>query len=228
MITSGSLIHYDIGAGAEAFSTTRDASLPYPVIQAHQTHSDRVALITDPNTTRADLEGVDALITRLPRCAIGARTADCIPVLLYDPEQQAIAAIHAGWRGTVLHIVCRTIEQMRRHFRTDPAQLKAIIGPGIGFAGFQVGAEVVEAFRDAGFPMQQIWEDQGAKQPGSMTGGHHIDLWEANRWLLTESGVLPGHIQMAGLCTYGHPELFYSARREGTACPRLIHAIRLL
>ena len=179
-------------------------------------------------TTREQLEGVDALITNVPGVAISVRTADCIPVLLYDPVHKAIAAVHDGWRGTVQRLSQKVIAEMGRRYGTNPADLKAVIGPGIGPESFQVGQEVVDEFAQAGFPMEQILKDCGPKATTSdnpMNGGLHIDLWRANEWLLEEAGVTS--IQLTGICTYQHNDRFYSARREGAKCGRIINCIKL-
>lgn len=221
------IFFHDIDRGVEAFSTMRDFELPYPVIQAHQTHQDRIAVIDRADYTREELEGIDAMVTDLPGVAIGARTADCIPVLLYDPVRRAVAAVHCGWRGTVLHLSSKTIAKMTEVYGTSPENLKALVGPGIGPDSFQVGPEVVAAFMDAGFP-PSIVHDEGPKDtvPGSMKGGLHIDLWEANRWLLLESGVRVENISVTAVCTYLDGR-FYSARREGVSCGRIINSIML-
>lgn len=94
------LLQYDIAPGkVEAFTTYRDSELPYFVVTAHQVHGTEIAVVTDPATGRDELEGYDALITNVKGCAIGVRTADCIPVLLYDHEHGVAAAVHSGWRG---------------------------------------------------------------------------------------------------------------------------------
>ena len=224
------LLKYCMGAGVEAFSTEREAELPYYVVQPHQVHGTEIREVLDPLTTREQLEGVDALVTNVPGVAISVRTADCIPVLLYDPVHKAVAAVHAGWRGTVQHISCKVIDRMRELYGTDAASLKAVIGPGIGPESFQVGQEVVDAFASAGFPMEQILKDCGPKAPTAdnpMNGGLHIDLWRANQWLLEQSGVQPQNIQVSDICTYKENNRFYSARREGTKCGRIINVIKL-
>ena len=137
------LLKYDLGTGAEAFSTRRDSELPYPVIQGHQVHNCKVAVIDRPGITREELEGFDAFVTELPGVAIGVRTADCVPVLLYDPVNRVVAAVHSGWKGTVKHISQKAIDVMVRKFRSKPEDLRAVIGPGIGPDSFQVGEEVV-------------------------------------------------------------------------------------
>ena len=221
------LLKYVLGEGVEAFSTQRDASLPYPVIQGHQIHESRVAVIDRPGMTREELEGYDAFITKLPGVAIGVRTADCVPVLLYDPEKRVVAAIHAGWKGTVLHISQCAINVMVQDFKCRPESIRAAIGPAIGPDSFQVGEEVATRFKEAGFPVNDIWSFRGPGDGRPMSGGHHIDLFKANRWLLEQAGILSENIHECGIDTYT-TEAFFSARREGVACGRIINAIMLV
>jgi len=210
-----------------AFSAGRDAVLPFPVVQAHQVHGDKIAYVGTPSLTREDLEGIDALLTDVPGCAIGARSADCVPILLFDTTHRAAAAVHAGWKGTALAITSKAVRAMSERFGTNPVDVRAVIGPSIGSDSFQVGEEVVARFRQAGFPMDLVHSYRGPRREGTMQGGHHIDLWAANRWLLTSCGVPDEQIHTAGICTYLHNDLFYSARREGVSCPRIINAIRI-
>ena len=212
--------------GVEAFYTEREAVLPYPVIQGHQVHGSRVAIVERPGMTREELEGYDAFVTRLPGVAIGVRTADCVPVLLYDPVERVVAAVHAGWKGTVLHISEGALEAMGQEFGSRPENLLATIGPSIGPDSFQVGEEVAEKFKEAGFPMDEIWSFRGPGDGSPLSGGHHIDLWKANRWLLEQLGIPPESIEVVGIDTFTTPSLF-SARREGVACGRIINAIML-
>lgn len=263
------LYRYDMGHGVEAFSTEKGEVLPFPVIQAHQVHGDKVARVfldgdslmaevfglggtsvpgpcwgtveTDPGRSiPPSIVGVDALITDVPGVAIGARTADCIPVLLHDPVHHAIAAVHAGWRGTLARIPAKALAAMSSCYGTDPAEVVAVIGPGIGPDSFQVGREVADAFGAAGFDLSLILHDEGqvpsdaaarpgesASAPRSMRGGLHIDLWLANELTLIQSGVSPDHIHVAGIDTYTAVDQFYSARRETIACPRIINVIAL-
>lgn len=224
---SDSILTYDLGPGVEAFTAGRDAALPCPVIQGHQVHGKRVAIIDRPDLTRADLEGYDAFVTNLPGVAIGVRTADCVPILLYDPVWKTIAAVHAGWKGTVLNVIKDAIEVMQNEFGTKAENLKALIGPAIGPDSFQVGEEVVELFRSAGFPMAEIHTFRGDGDGSPMSGGHHIDLFKANRILLENAGVKAANIQIIGIDTFTDSRL-YSARRQGAACGRNINAIKLI
>lgn len=222
---------YQIADDVNAFSTERDEELPFYVVQPHQVHGTVIREVTDPMTTREELEGVDALMTDVPGVAISVRTADCIPVLLYDPVHMAIAAVHDGWRGTVQRLSQKVIAEMQNRYGTNAKDLKAVIGPGIGPESFQVGQEVASEFRNAGFPMGQILKDCGPKSPteaNPMAGGLHIDLWTANKWLLEEAGVLSANIQVAGICTYKRYDRYFSARREGVKCGRIINVIKML
>lgn len=222
---SGGLLKYDLGIHTEAFSTENGSDPPYHVIQPHQTHTDNIAVITDASISREDLQNTDALITNLTNCAIGVRTADCVPILLYDCANHAVAAIHSGWRGTVKKIVQKAIILMQKNYGTDASILKAIIGPSISVDSFQVGNEVVEAFHEAGFPMDVIHKVYHS----TTLPGNHIDLWEANKWLLCESGVKLENIHISGICTYTHHTHFYSARRDGNNHDqRIITAIKLI
>lgn len=204
----------------------KDAQLPYPVITAHQVHGFNVAVIDRPGITRDELQGYDALVTNIPECAIGVRTADCIPILLYDPVNKAVAAIHSGWKGTVQKIIHKTLGTMFNEYGTKTDDLIAAIGPGICKSHFQVGNEVVQFFKEAGFPLEKIWSFDGSWTFGDPTGGHHIDLAEANKWLLTESGLKEENIILSGICSF-HDDRFYSARREGFDTGRTINAISI-
>ncbi len=220
------LLRYDMDDAVEAFTAGCGSVLPYNVITGHQVHGVRVAVIDRPDLTRQDLEGYDAFITNLRDCAIGVRTADCIPVLMYDPVHKAVGAVHSGWKGTVAGISACAINAMALEFGTMASDIKAVIGPGICRESFQVGQEVVGMFREAGFPMERIYEWQGECDGTPMRGGHHIDLFQANSWILESAGVQSTSIQTAGICTYIDSR-FYSARREGAACGRNINAIKI-
>lgn len=221
------LLEYQIAPEVEAFSTRRECELPYPVVQAHQTHSVNVAVIDHPGYTREMLEGVDAMVTNVRGVALGVRSADCIPVLLYDPVNHAIGAAHSGWRGTVNKIANWTIREMALRYGSKPKDMKAVIGPGIGADAFQVGEDVAQLFKQSGFPVDRIWSFRGPRTEGSMAGGHHIDLPEVVRITLHESGIPDENIYMCGICTYQDTD-FFSARREGSTCGRIISSIKLI
>ncbi|QIX63820.1 peptidoglycan editing factor PgeF [Parabacteroides distasonis] len=193
----------------------------------HQTHEDRVLAIDasflslNDKERKQRLEGVDALVTNVPDVCVAVSTADCVPVLLYAPDRKVVAAVHAGWRGTVLHIARKAASLMIEAYDCDPTQLVAGIGPSISQAAFEVGEEVVKAFQMAGFPMERILRRNAETQKA------HIDLWETNRLQLLEAGLLSGHIEIAGICTYIRYEDYFSARRLGVKSGRILTGICL-
>lgn len=149
---------------------------------------------------------------------IGVSTADCIPVLLYDKVNNAAAAVHAGWRGTVQRIVEKVFHHMECAFGTRSADVIAVIGPGISLKNFEVGDEVYEAFKAQDFNMRLI-----ARRYAKW----HIDLPLCNRLQLECVGVPQQAIQMTGICTYDHVDDYFSARRLGTASGRIFTGIML-
>jgi YfiH family protein len=143
----------------------------------------------------------DALLENRPGSAVAIKTADCIPILLADPRHRAVAAVHAGWRGTVAEIARHAVDAMRRHFETRPEDLHAAIGPGIGKCCYEVGPEVAQHFGE--------------------TSRAHIDLVEANRQQLRAAGLAGGRIYAAALCTMCLPGEFHSYRRDRDAAGRM-------
>jgi YfiH family protein len=143
----------------------------------------------------------DALIEDQPGSVVAVKTADCIPVLLVDERRHAVAAVHAGWRGTAARIAADAVAAMGRRFGTSAEDLHAAIGPGIGECCYEVGAEVAERF--------------GGQGRG------HIDLAAANRRQLEQSGVTPRRIYASNLCTMCRGEEFDSFRRDQERAGRM-------
>ena len=219
---------------------------PLSIFIPRQTHSVNVVWAEGPG----EAPDSDAVITRVPGLCVAVKTADCIPVLLYDERQGFVAAVHAGWRGTVGRIVSRTIEEMQSRGQ----DLHAVIGPGISLASFEVGDEVYDAFREAGFPMDRIArrfllsnsQTSIQNSQSSATASQlstcaselsivnyqlsinatkwHLDLWEANRWLLEQAGVTRIHVDGTDTMTSAG---FYSARRDTIKTGRNINGIML-
>jgi len=189
--------------------------------QVHDTRSlvidaDFLSLSREEQTAR--MEGIDALLTQERGICIGVSTADCVPLLMYDAATHAIAAVHAGWRGTVGCIAAKAVGEMTRQFGSRPADLRVAVGPCILQDAFEVGDEVYEAFEEAGFQMDRI-----ARREKKW----HIDLPAANALLLRECGIKPERIHLSGLCTYSAPDRFFSARRLGTLSGRVFNGIML-
>ena len=186
------------------------------LLMPHQVHETEIVAVNE-TTREAELEGVDALMTNIPGICIGVSTADCIPVLLYDKVHRAVCAIHAGWRGTVKRIVEKAIAAMTSTYSTRPADIQAQIGPGIHIESFEVGDEVYEAFANDGFEMGTISRKVGQKW--------HIDLPECNRQQLLASGVPAAQVAVSPICTYQHPETYFSARRLSISSGRIFTGI---
>ena len=193
------------------------AQRPEKLIVPRQTHTTNVRVVTSL-TTEEELQEVDAVVTDQKGYCLCVSTADCVPVLLYDQEKRVIAAVHAGWRGTVGRIVERTLEVMRKQFGTEGQNVVACIGPSISLEAFEVGDEVYTAFAEAGFDMNRI-----ARKYEKW----HLDLWEANRLQLLSRGVKEENIEVAGICTYNHCDDFFSARRLGIKSGRILSGIIL-
>ena len=209
---------------------------PDHIILPHQVHGAEVRQIgadflqLPENERRMIVEGVDALVTNQRGICIGVSTADCIPVLLYDEAHHAVAAIHAGWRGTVQRIVQTTIDMMHLYYHIQPSELRAIIGPGISRDSFEVGDEVYEEFLQEGFDMAVVaCQRPNMKKEGSVDQPlkWHIDLPQCNALLLCQSGVPADRIQSSGICTYQHSDQFFSARQLGIQSGRIFTGIML-
>lgn len=194
------------------------------LVMPHQVHGTGIAQIgktffrLSEEVRRQVLEGIDALMTNLTGVCIGVSTADCIPIILYDPEHHAASVVHSGWRGTVADIAGVAVTSMQMAYHSRPEVLKAVIGPGISLQNFEVGDEVYEQFAAAGYPMEQI-----ARRYEKW----HIDLWQCCRLQLEQIGLKADHIQTAGICTYDRYEDFFSARRLGTESGRILTGIVL-
>jgi hypothetical protein len=217
-----------------------------PLVTVRQIHSS-VLVSQGPIGATARVAGQqhpckgDGLMSSQPGVLLGIQTADCIPVLVADRRRKAIAAFHAGWRGTVRRIVENGIGRMRLEFGSQPGDLVAAIGPGVGQCCYAVGEEVFSEFESqftygselfrqvessdplrARYPMMFL----NQRAPGHWSGsGLHLNLIEANRRQLLAAGLEPGAIQVVGACTNCHPELFFSHRGSRGRCGRMMSVI---
>jgi YfiH family protein len=149
----------------------------------------------------------DALLTACAGVPVSVRTADCLPILVADPSSRAVAAIHAGWRGTAAQIVVETLRRMRLEFGTDAGEVHVAIGPGIGVCCYEVGAEVARRF--------------------GREGAGRVDLAAENRRQLIQAGVPETQIDILNACTRCEPERFHSYRRDGDRAGRMISYIHV-
>lgn len=195
------------------------------ILFPYQTHSDNVRIINSDFLQLSDLnkkaylDGVDALITNLSQVCIGVTTADCVPVLIFDKVNKVIAVAHAGWRGTCSRIVEKTLQQMTITFGTHPKDVFASIGVSISPEVYNVGRELVEEFEKANFPVKEIFN--------SRENQHFLDLWNANKWLLMQTGVPENQIEIAGICSFSNSNDYFSARKLGIKSGRMLSGILL-
>jgi hypothetical protein len=223
---------------AKFFSAVGAAKMRVAALR--QIHSDIVHRVDAAEASASgnpswDASQGDALFTREPGVLLVVQTADCIPILLVDPKGHAVAAIHAGWRGTLRRIAAKTIGRMQMEFGTRPKDVMAALGPRIGPCCYEVGPEVAKEFQ-AQFPNAREWFDGPFDAIASHENdpnwlpwltmrppGHRVspprvwlDLIAANRAILADAGIAPANISSSGLCTGCRSDLLFSYRRERT------------
>ena len=211
-------VAYETGVPASSVGASKGAWL-LSVKQVHGTE----ALIVDRPLSRADRfeGGWDALVTNQPGVTVVVRTADCVPVLVYDRRRKAVAAIHAGWRGALAGIVPKTIQAMVARFAIQVGDVRISIGPSAGPCCYEVDEAVLEPLRRA----RQDWpallhDDRGANA--------RLDLKTLVRRQSAEAGIPLEHISVVNVCTICHPALFYSYRREGRVNGTMLSGIELM
>lgn len=178
------------------------------IVTVNQVHGDTIVRVDESNFAQIKRAQADAMITTIAGIPIGVETADCVPILLYDTERRAAAAVHAGWRSTVKTIVQKTVVRMREEFGTNPGSLVAAIGPAIGPECYEVDEPVMGPLREA-FPFWgQVSSDRGNDR-------WSLDLVALNTHELLRVGVPRQSIHALGLCTSCRRDLFYSFRAEG-------------
>jgi hypothetical protein len=163
----------------------------------------------------------DILVTDDSTVALAIQVADCVPLLLADTQSAAVAAVHAGWRGTAAGAAPAAVAALGWEFGSEPEDLVVALGPSIGPCCYVVGEALIDTFRRGGFAADiDRWFARGE------AGDLRLDLWAANRDQLRTCGVPSGAIHQAGLCTASHPDLFASYRRDGPGTGRIAAVIR--
>ncbi len=180
------------------------------LVTLHQIHSDHVVRVDCRTRSGRAGEG-DALVTNCPGILVGVRTADCVPILIVDPARRAVAAVHAGWRGTAAGIALKAVDKLRSEFGSNPGDLCAAIGPAIGGCCYEVGPEVATLLAPL-FPERQDLERRA-----------RIDLVEANRRQLLAAGLSQTQIASGAPCTFCTP-ILHSYRRDRSS-GRMVSAI---
>ncbi len=190
-------------------------------IVAEQTHSDHIEMITEQETKgweklESSVADCDALITDKKGVMLTILTADCVPVLMFDPYKEVVAAVHAGWKGTKEAIVSKTVEKMQRQYGCDPKDIIAGVAPSIGRCCYEVGRDVAEHFLGA----TKVLDKRGEK--------YMLDLPLINKKQLLNSGVIEEHIEMSGVCTACEVDKFFSYRKEQGCSGRFMSMIGLI
>ena len=201
------------GMLSEAFGIPEDR-----FITLRQVHGTRLVSLEDRGETVPEGDG---LVTARRGFAVGIKTADCVPILIADPDARAVCAVHAGWRGTAMGIAEKAVGVMGQRYASRPEDLSAVIGPSIGPCCYEVDGPVFEALSEQGGSDRVL-------RPGSREGRWMLDLPLANRIQLERAGMQPGRIFTSGFCTCCRPDLFFSHRRDGAKTGRHLNFILLL
>ena len=206
------------------------------LIPLKQIHSDVIRVF--PRAATGGCKG-DASATDRPGLLLAVQTADCVPILLVDPNKRAVAAVHAGWRGTLARITQKAVGHMQFEFGSRPADLLAAIGPSIGPCCYEVAADFVTKFTAQFADAAEYFDEpRSGEEPNPLQWlnmkppGHQpppknvqLDLRKANRSQLVAAGLLAKNIYVSDLCTACHTSLLFSHRREGPLSGRLMSAI---
>ena len=210
----------DIIANRYKAAALLESDMDYSFVLADQIHGDHIAVIRDKKSRgwsqrESAVAQCDALVTDQKGVILGVLSADCVPILLYDPTHGVVAAIHAGWRGSAAKITAKCVATIQKEFDTDPSDIVAGIAPSIGRCCYEVGGEVAAHFAQ----YEGVVESQGEK--------YMLDLPEVNRLQLVTAGVPSSHIELSGICTACHDEDFFSYRKTGGCSGRFLTMIGL-
>ena len=186
------------------------------LVRVRQVHGAAVRVVR-AGDLNAPVPDADAVITNESGVAVAVVAADCVPVLLADARTGAVAAVHAGWRGTAANVVGAAVAAMTREFGVRPDTLVAAIGPSIGACCYEVGEELFTAFAAASHASVDVAEWFARDRAGPL----RLDLWQANADLLVHAGVPRAHVNVAGLCTKTHVHVLESFRVDGDRAGRM-------
>lgn len=182
-----------------------------------QVHGDEVINKTNK---KASYPTGDAIITSLKHIGLFLKTADCVPIFLFDPVNKIAGAVHAGWRGTSLKILKKAIQKMEHFYKTQPENIHIFIGPSIGACCYQVKEDVYSHFSFLGKERQNYFVKRKDRS-------YMMDLKGINAYIGEQTGVLPENIEISELCTYCNPDIFYSYRRDKEESGRNISFIMM-
>jgi YfiH family protein len=199
------------------------------VVMVTQVHGREVVTVRDGDAVWRERPAADVIVSNAPDVAIAVRAADCAPLLMADAVTGAVAAVHAGWRGTAARAAVAAVEALGREFGAKPTDLVVAIGPTIGPCCYEVGSELVDAFAAAGHPRHLIDRWFSAPPPPRGSRGRaplRLDVAGASRDQLILAGVPEGQVHVSGLCTAMHLDVLTSFRAEKDQSGRMGAAIR--
>lgn len=180
-----------------------------------QVHETKIRKVTAANRgegiTKETAPGIDGLATDEADVPLYTSYADCVPLLFYDPQKKVVTMAHSGWRGTAARIGAKMVHFMEKEYGSRAENIIAAVGPSICRKCYEVSEDVAQAFREAFRPEQfpLLFDEKGQ-------GKYQLDLWEANRIILTEAGILPEHLDVTDLCTCcNHDKLFSHRASHG-------------
>ena len=194
------------------------------LVRVRQVHAASVRVLKQGETGAADLAAVpdgDAIVSNASGYVLSVQVADCVPILMASGKDGVVAAVHAGWRGTCAGVARAAIDTLTRQFGVKPSDLTVAIGPSIGLCCYDVGPNVLDAFRTAGSGEEHLARWFTTNGGGSL----RLDLWAANRDQLITAGVREDHLYISGLCTQTHSNIFESYRVDGQHAGRLLALI---
>jgi YfiH family protein len=198
-------------------------------VTLNQVHGRGVVVVREGTPALLNRQDADALVSNESRVALAVRAADCVPLLFADSKTGAVAAVHAGWRGTAAGVVTAALEALTREFGSRPDDVIVAIGPSIGACCYEVGSELVDAFAAAGHARYLVDRWFVARPPPR--GLHErprlrLDVAGANRDQLVLAGVPEQNIHDCGLCTAMHLDVLTSFRMEKEKAGRIAGVIR--
>jgi YfiH family protein len=203
-------------------ATVADARGRGWLLSVKQVHGTDVLVVDRPVAEADRFHGEwDALVTDQPGVTVAVRTADCVPILIYDRRRRAVAAIHAGWRGAVAGIVTKTINLMRVRFDIDEAEFRVSIGPAAGACCYEVDEAVLAPLRKGFSGWEEVVQENGPAKA-------RLDLKRLIRRQVERMGIAPCQVTTVNLCTICHGNLFYSYRRERRVSGTMLSGIALV
>lgn len=199
---------------------------PCDIVMGVQVHGDHIVVIEDGSADKIGTKMCggtpvcDGFITNRSWIAPAVRTADCVPLLIYDPRRRVVGMIHAGWKGTALSIASKAVDIFMKRFCSDPSELVSVIGPAAGPCCYEVGPEVYESMEHNPWAREVF-------SPQKFGGKCMLDLGSALRYQLLGQGLSPANIDILPLCTVCRDDLFHSRRGQGEEAGRQVSAVML-